>query len=211
MKKNKYDTFPFVHCHILGRDKGFIKSTRDLHSFGCFTAIDIFNKSREHQQDMPSMFIIPFQRKNISSRFKMFVEFGVKADMVVDENPNARLGILHLVCAFTSQESKDMVGKTVSRMLTDTNAKGYTFISESWVVEQKKPYNYKKDGMPSDHPDKKEKLIVITSDPRQNIMTMKDIRKNKLGKGIYRKTKAQNSMGRFSNLFNYEKQMATVH
>ena len=79
------------------------------------------------------------------------------------------------------------------------------------MVEQKKPYNYKKDGMPSDHPDKKEKLIVITSDPRQNIMTMKDIRENKLGKGIYRKTKAQNSMGRFSNLFNYEKQMSTIH
>ena len=211
MKKNKYDTFPFVHCHISGRPKGWIKSTQDLHSFGCFTAIDLFKSSREHKQDMPAMFVIPYERKNIAPRFKMFLEFGRKADIVHDTHPDKEMGIMHLVCCFTTAESKDMVGKTVSRMLTDTNAKGYTFISESWVVEQKKPYNYKKDGMPSDHPDKKEKLIVITSDPRQNIMTMKDIRENKLGKGIYRKTKAQNSIGRFSNLFNYEKQMATIH
>ena len=211
MKKNKYDTFPFVHCHIIGGDKGFIKTTQDLHSFGCFTAIDLFKHSREHKQNMPALFVIPYERKNISPRFKMFLEFGMKADMLIDTQPDKEMGILHLVCCFTSAESKKMAGKTISRMLTDTNAKGYTFISESWVVKQKKPYDYKKDGMPRDHPDKKEKLIVITSDPRKNIMTMKDIKDNKLGKGILRTSKAKDSEGRFSNLFNYEKQMATVH
>ena len=68
-----------------------------------------------------------------------------------------------------------MAGGTVSRMLTDVNARNYSFFSESWVVEQKKPYDRDRDGMPSEHPDRKEILMVTTSDPSRNIMTIKDI------------------------------------
>ena len=202
---------PFVHCRILGKDKNYIKDTQSLHSFGCFTAMDLFKHSKEEKQEMPAMFIIPYLRKGVSSRFQQFIELGTKADVVVDENPESELGILHLICCFTNTKSKDMAGETVSRMLTDLNARNYSFFSESWVVEQKKPYDRELDGMPSEHPDKKEILMITTSDPSRNIMTMKDIKEDKLsGGGKYHETKADVSCGRFANLFHYNKDK-TIH
>ena len=204
---------PFVHCRIIGKEKNFIKGTQDLHSFGCLTAIDLFKFSKEEKRDMPAMFIIPYLRKGISSRVKQFLELGAKADLVVDENPESELGILHLLCCFTNSQSKDIAGATISRMLTDLNARNYSFFSESWVVKQKKPYNKKTDGMPSDHPDKKEMLMITTSDPSRNIMTMKEIKDDKLsGGGKYQEIKADGlkSGGRFGNLFHYNKDK-TIH
>ena len=202
---------PFVHCRIIGKEKNFIKNTKDLHSFGCFTAMDLFKFSKEEKRDMPSMFIIPYLRKGVSSRFQKFIDLGIRADVVVDENPESELGILHLICCFTNSKSKDMAGVTISRMLTDLNARNYSFFSESWVVEQKKPYDNKRDVMPSEHPDRKEILMISTSDPSRNIMTMKDIEDGKLsGGGKYQETKADVSCGRFGNLFYYN-QDKTLH
>jgi len=201
---------PFVHCRIIGKEKNFIKDTQALHSFGCFTAMDLFKHSKKEKQDMPAMFIIPYLRKGVSSRFNTFLELGTRADVVVDENPESELGILHLICCFTNAMSKDMAGATVSRMLADVNAQRYSFFSESWVVKQKKPYDNKRDGMPSEHPDKKEMLMVTTSDPSRNIMTMKDIKDDKLVGGKYQETKADVLCGRFANLFHYNKDK-TIH
>jgi len=201
---------PFVHCRILGKDKNYIKSTRDLHSFGCFTAMDLFKFSKEEKREMPAMFIIPYLRKGVAPRFQTFLELGTKADMIVDENPESEVGIIHLICAFTNSKSKDIAGATISKLLTDVNARNYSFFSESWVVKQKKPYDNKRDGMPSDHPDKKEILMITTSDPSLNIMTIKDIKENKLEGGEYHQTKADVSCGRFANLFHYNKDK-TIH
>ena len=211
MMKEIGKQMPFVHCRILGKDKNYIKDTQSLHSFGCFTAMDLFKHSKEEKQEMPAMFIIPYLRKGVASRFRQFLELGAKADVVVDENPESELGILHLICCFTNAMSKDMAGATVSRMLTDLNARNYSFFSESWVVKQKKPYDSKRDGLPSEHPDRKEILMITTSDPSRNIMTMKDIKDNKLsGGGKYQETKADVLCGRFANLFHYNKDK-TIH
>jgi hypothetical protein len=95
----------------------------------------------------------------------------------------------------------------ITGMLKDMSSPYYSFVSETWVVKQKKPYDREQDGMPSEHPDRKEKLIICTSDPTQNIMTMKDIEDNKLtGDGDYQTTKADVSVGRFSNLFKDDKE-----
>ena len=201
---------PFVHCRIMGKDKNYIKGTQDLHSLGCLTAIDLFKFSKEEKRDTPAMFIIPYLRKEVSSRFNTFLKLGIKADMVVDENPESELGILHLVCCFTNSTSKDIAGATISRMLTDVNARNYSFFSESWVVKQKKPYDRDRDGMPSEHPDKKEILMVTTSDPSRNIMTIKDIKDDKLVGGKYHEPKADVLCGRFANLFHYNKDK-TIH
>ena len=201
---------PFVHCRILGKDKNFIKDTQDLHSFGCFTAMDLFTHSKTEEKEMPAMFIIPYLRKGVASRFQKFIDLGTRADVVVDENPESELGVLHLVCCFTDTKSKDIAGATISRMLTDLNARHYSFLSESWVVKQKKPYDRDRDGMPSEHPDKKEILMVTTSDPSRNIMTIKDIKDDKLVGGKYHETKADVLCGRFANLFHYNKDK-TIH
>ena len=202
---------PFVHCRILGKKKNFIKSTQDLHSFGCFTAMDLFKFSKEEKRDMPAMFIIPYLRKGVTPRFQTFLELGTKADMIVDENPESEVGIIHLICTFTDSKAKDIAGATISKLLTDVNARNYSFFSESWVVKQKKPYDNKRDGMPSDHPDRKEMLMITTSDPSRNIMTIKEIKDDKLsGGGKYQETKADVVQGRFSNLFHYNKDK-TIH
>ena len=53
--------------------------------------------------------------------------------------------------------------------------------------------------------------MITTSDPSRNIMTMKDIKDNKLsGGGKYQETKADVLCGRFANLFHYNKDK-TIH
>ena len=192
---------PIRHARILPL-KNPIESVNEMHSLGCWTAIDLFQFSKEHKRDTPALFLLPFDRTLITERFQEFLKHGEKADLVIDETKGNRYGTLHIVCEFTSDMSKDMMIPIVKGMLKDLNAPYYSFVSETWVVKQKKPYNREQDGRPSDHPDRKEKLIVCTSDPTQNIMTMKDIADNKLtGDGDYSKTKADISVGRFSNLF----------
>ena len=184
-----------------------IESINDMHSLGCWTAIDLFQFSKENKHDTPALFLLPFDRQLISDRFKQFLTHGEKADLVIDEDKSSRYGALHIICEFTTTFSKDITVPIIKGLLKDMSSPYYSFVSETWVVKQKKPYNPEQDGRPSEHPDRKEKLIVCTSDPTQNIMTMKDIANGKLtGGGDYQKTKADVSVGRFSNLFKDDKE-----
>ena len=201
MKQELINQLPIRHTRILPL-KNPIESVDEMHSLGCWTAIDLFQFSKEEQRDTPALFLLPFDRTLITERFQQFIHHGEKADLVIDDTKGSRYGTLHIVCEFTSDLSKDMMVPIVKGMLKDLNAPYYSFISETWVVKQKKPYNREMDGRPSEHPDRKEKLIVCTSDPTQNIMTMKDIADNKLtGDGDYQKTKADVALGRFTNFF----------
>jgi len=184
-----------------------IESINDMHSLGCWTALDLFQFSKENKHDTPALFLLPFDRTLTNDRFKMFLESGEKADLVIDEDKSSRYGALHIICEFTTTFSKDIMAPLIQGMLKDMSSPYYSFVSETWVVKQKKPYDREQDGMPSEHPDRMEKLIIITSDPTQNIMTMKDIKDNKLtGGGDYQTTKADVSVGRFSNLFKDDKE-----
>ena len=184
-----------------------LESIHDMHSLGCWTAIDLFQFSKENKHDTPALFLLPFDRQLINDRFKVFLESGEKADLVIDEDKSSRYGALHIICEFTTTFSKDIMVPLITGMLKDMSSPYYSFVSETWVVKQKKPYDREQDGMPSEHPDRMEKLIICTSDPTQNIMTMKDIEDNKLtGDGDYQTTKADVSVGRFSNLFKDDKE-----
>ena len=196
-----------IKCSRIVPLKTPLESIHDMHSLGCWTAIDLFRFSKEHKHDTPALFLLPFDRQLISDRFKEFLTHGEKADLVIDEDKSSRYGALHIICEFTTTVSKDMMIPIIQGMLTDMSSPYYSFVSETWVVKQKTPYDRELDGMPSDHPDRKEKLIICTSDPTQNIMTMKDIEDNKLsGGGDYQTTKADVSVGRFSNLFKGNKE-----
>lgn len=201
MKQELMKQLPIRHTRILPL-KIPIESVDEMHSLGCWTAMDLFEFSKKEKRDTPALFLLPFDRTLITERFLTFLQHGEKADLVIDDTDGSRYGTLHIVCEFTSDFSKDMMVPIVKGMLKDLNAPYYSFISETWVVKQKKPYNREMDGKPSDHPDRQEKLIVCTSDPTQNIMTMKDIADGKLtGDGDYQTTKADISVGRFSNFF----------
>ena len=189
-----------------------MQSINDLHSYGCFTAIDLFQFAKKEKKETPAMFIIPYDRKKWAKRFDWFLEMSDGADLIVEDKTKGRYGCIHIICEFTNTMSKDITVPIIKGMLDDTNARYYSFLSETWVVKQKKPYDRELDGMPSDHPDKKEKLLICTSDPTHNIMTMKDIEDDKLsGGGDYQRTKADVSVGRFSNLFLYQRGDRTVH
>ena len=200
-KEEVLKNMPIEYTRLIPLKKK-ITSIKAMHSLGCFTAIDLFNFCRQESVDTPALFIIPYDRKLFEPRFLEFLGLTVKDDLVVDDKGKGRYGCMHIICKFTTTLSKDITVPIVKGMLRDMNAPYYSFISETWVVKQKKPYDRELDGMPSEHPDKKEKLIICTSDPTQNIMTMKDIEDNKLsGGGDYQRTKADVSVGRFSNLF----------
>jgi len=138
-----------------------IESINELHSYGCFTAIDLFQFSKKEKTDTPAMFIIPYDRKNWSARFDSFLEMGDKADLIVDDKTKGRYGCLHIVCEFTNSFSKDITVPIIKGVLDDTNARYYSFLSETWVVKQEKPYDRELDGMPSEHPDKKRSYSFV--------------------------------------------------
>ncbi len=160
-----------------------LESINDMHSLGCWTAIDLFQFSKEKNHDTPALFLLPFDRQLINDRFKQFLTHGEKADLVIDEDKSSRYGALHIICEFTTTLSKDIMVPLIQGILKDMSSPYYSFVSETWVVKQKKPYDREQDGMPSEHPDRKEKLINCTSDPTQNIMTMKDKEDNTLTGG----------------------------
>ena len=200
-KEELVKQMPIKYSRIVPLKKP-LESINDMHSLGCWTAIDLFQFSKENQHDTPALFLLPFDRQLICDRFKQFLTHGEKADLVIDEDKSSRYGALHIICEFTTTLSKDMMVPIIKGMLKDMSSPYYSFVSETWVVKQKKPYDKELDGKPSEHPDKMEKLIICTSDPTQNIMTMKDIVDDKLtGGGEYQRTKADISVGRFSNLF----------
>ncbi len=206
IKEELMKQMPIKYSKIVPLKKP-LESIHDMHSLGCWTAIDLFLFSKEHQHDTPALFLLPFDRQLVNDRFKQFLTHGEKADLIIDEDKSSRYGALHIICEFTTTVSKDMMIPIIQGMLTDMSSPYYSFVSETWVVKQKTPYDRELDGMPSDHPDRKEKLIICTSDPTQNIMTMKDIEDNKLsGGGDYQTTKADVSVGRFSNLFKGNKE-----
>jgi len=201
IKEELMKQMPIKYSKIVPLKKP-LESIHDMHSLGCWTAIDLFLFSKEHQHDTPALFLLPFDRQLVNDRFKQFLTHGEKADLIIDEDKSSRYGALHIICEFTTTVSKDMMIPIIQGMLTDMSSPYYSFVSETWVVKQKTPYDRELDGMPSDHPDRKEKLIICTSDPTQNIMTIKDIEDGKLsGGGDYQCTKADVSVGRFSNLF----------
>ena len=205
-------SIPMRDVRLIPTPKQF-QSINDLHSYGCFMAMDLFKFCKGEKKETPAMFIIPYDRESWSTRFASFLEMGNKADLVIDDKTKGRYGCIHIVCEFTNTMSKDITVPIIKGVLDDTNARYYSFLSETWVVKQKKPYDRDLDGMPSDHPDRKEKLLICTSDPTHNIMTMKDIEDDKLsGGGDYQRTKADVSVGgRFSNLFLYDRDDRTVH
>ena len=103
-----------------------IESINALHSYGCFTAMDLFKFSKEEKKDTPAMFIIPYDRKNWSARFASFLEMGDKADLLVDDKTKGRYGCIHIVCEFTNTLSKDITVPIIKGVLDDTNARYYS-------------------------------------------------------------------------------------
>ena len=203
-KKN----FPIEFTALHGEIRNNYHDIDMFHSYACHVAIDGFDYHKEEKKEMPSLFLIPFERKLVTPRGNQFIQMGKDVGVLQDEYPDRPFAVMYIGCCFTNTLSKNLAVKVISGMLDDFNAKYYAFISEAWCVkaENGKEIPVKElEVAPSEHPDKEEILMVSTSDHTQTIMTTKPIRNRMLihseGNRTQTNGKDMKAQGRFSNLF----------
>ena len=203
-KKN----FPIEFTALHGESRNNYHDIDMFHSYACHVAIDGFDYHKEEKKEMPSLFLIPFERKLVTPRGNQFLSMGKDIEVLQDDHPDRPFAVMYIGCCFTNTLSKNLAVKVISGMLDDFNAKYYAFVSEAWCVkaENGKEVPVKElEVAPSEHPDKEEILMVSTSDHTQTIMTTKPIRNRMLihseGNRTQTNGKDMKEQGRFSNLF----------
>jgi|TARA_R100001530_G_scaffold54486_1_gene40182 hypothetical protein len=201
--------FPVEFTALRGQDHWDYHDIDMFHSYACHTGIDCFDFHRQEvKEEMPSLFLIPFERKLINPRGSQFIQMGKDAGVLADEKPDSKYAVAYIGCKFTTTLSKNLAVKVISGMLDDFNAKYYAFISEAWCVKANgKNVPIKElEVAPSEHPDREEILMINTSGiDNTTIMTTKPIREKVLihseGKRVQTNGEDMKEQGRFSNLF----------
>jgi len=200
--------FPVAFTALHGESKNNYHDIDMFHSYACHVSIDGFDFHREEKKEMPSLFLIPFERKLVTPRGSQFINMGRDVGVLDDKHPDRPFAVMYIGCEFTTTLSKNIAVKVISGMLDDFNAKYYAFISEAWCVKAKgKNIPIKElEVAPSEHPDKQEILMISTSGiDNTTIMTTKPIRDNMLihseGNRVQTNGEDMKEQGRFSNLF----------
>ena len=203
------NNFPVEFTALRGQDHWNFHDIDMFHSYACNTAIECFDFHRQEvKEEMPSLFLIPFERRLITARGSQFIQMGKDAGVLGDDKPDSKYAVAYIGCRFTNNLSKNLAVKVISGMLDDFNAQYYSFISEAWCVKAKgKNVPIKElDITPSEHPDREEILMINTSGiDNTTIMTTKPIRERVIihseGKRVQRNGEDTSEQGRFSNLF----------
>jgi hypothetical protein len=201
--------FPVEFTALRGQDHWDFHDIDMFHSYACHIGIDCFDfHRREIKEEMPSLFLVPFERKLITPRGNHFIQMGKDAGVLGDDKPNSKYAVAYIGCKFTTNLSKNLAVKVISGFLDDFNAKYYAFISEAWCVKAKGENVPIKEleVAPSEHPDREEILMINTSGiDNTTIMTTKPIRERVLihseGKRVETNGEDTREQGRFSNLF----------
>ena len=201
--------FPVEFTAIRGQDTWNYHDIDMFHSYACHMAIDCFDfHNKKVKEEMPSLFLIPFERRLITARGSQFIQMGKDAGVLGDDKPDSKYAVAYIGCKFTTTLSKNMAVKVISGMLDDFNAQYYSFISEAWCVKAKGENVPIKelDITPSEHPDREEILMINTSGiDNTTIMTTKPIRERVIihseGKRVQSNGEDTSEQGRFSNLF----------
>tara|TARA_R100001082_G_scaffold100175_1_gene69202 strand:+ start:88 stop:774 length:687 start_codon:yes stop_codon:yes gene_type:complete len=202
--------FPVEFTALRGQDTWNYHDIDMFHSYACHMGIDCFEfHKQEVKEEMPSLFLIPFERKLITARGSQFIQMGKDAGVLGDDNPDSKYAVAYIGCKFTNNLSKNLAVKVISGMLDDFNAKYYSFISEAWCVKANNGKNIpikNLDVTPSEHPDREEILMINTSGiDNTTIMTTKPIRERVLihseGNRVQTNGEDMKEQGRFSNLF----------
>ena len=203
------NNFPVSFTALRGQDTWDFHDIDMFHSYACHTGISCFDFHKEEvKEEMPSLFLIPFERRLITARGSQFIQMGKDAGVLGDDKPDSKYAVAYIGCRFTNNLSKTMAVKVIAGMLDDFNAKYYSFISEAWCVKAKGENVPIKelDVAPSEHPDREEILMINTSGiDNTTIMTTKPIREKVLihseGKRVQSNGEDTKEQGRFSNLF----------
>ena len=203
------NNFPVEFTALRGQDTWDFHDIDLFHSYACHTGVSCFDFHKEEvKEEMPSLFLIPFERKLITARGNQFIQMGKDAGVLGDDKPDSKYAVAYIGCKFTTTLSKNLAVRVISGMLDDFNAKYYSFISEAWCVKAKGENVPIKelDVAPSEHPDREEILMINTSGiDNTTIMTTKPIREKVLihseGKRVETNGEDTQEQGRFSNLF----------
>ena len=123
--------FPVEFTALHGESKDNYHDIDMFHSYACHVAIDGFDFHREEKREMPSLFLIPFERKLVSPRGRELITMGKDMGVLGDQHPDRPFAVAYIGCRFTNNLSKNLGVKVISGMLDDFNAKYYAFISEA--------------------------------------------------------------------------------
>tara|TARA_X000001388_G_scaffold32178_1_gene22767 strand:- start:320 stop:970 length:651 start_codon:yes stop_codon:yes gene_type:complete len=198
LKERFMKNFPIEFTAIRPMEKQY-KSLEEYHKYSVNHGKDAFLFHRRNEQELPALFFIPYERKTVSSRGHSFIEMAKRADVLNDPKPKSPFAEMVIGCKFSSDLSKNLAVTVISGMLDDFNAPYYTFITEAYSLKMDKDEDINL--APSEHPKRKEIMMIHTCDQIKTLGTHIDIVDNDLGKEEHHKDMGDDRRGRFSNLF----------
>lgn len=198
LKEKFLKNFPIEFTAIRPMEYQY-KDLDEYHRYCVGHGKDAFLYHRRKEMELPALFFIPFKRNMVSERGNQFIQMGKKCEVLHDPEPKSPFAEMVVGCQFSSDLSKNLAVTVVSGMLDDFNAPFYTFISEAFALKMNKGEDTNL--APSEHPNRKEIMMIHTSDQTKTIGTHFDIVDNDLKNKEHHINIGDDRRGRFSNLF----------
>ena len=199
LKEKFLQNFPIEFTAIRPMEEQYT-SLEEYHKYSVNHGRDAFLFHRRKEMELPALFFIPYKRNMVSERGNQFIQMGKKCEVLHDPEPKSPFAEMVIGCKFTNDLSKNLAVTVVSGMLDDFNAPYYTFLTEAYALKMNKG-----DDMPdtrvSEHPDRKEIMMIHTCDQVKTIGTHFDIVDNDLLNKEHHEDMGDDRRGKFSNLF----------
>ena len=198
LKEKFLKNFPIEFTAIRPMEEQY-SSLEEYHKYSVNHGRDAFLYHRRKEIELPALFFIPYKRSMVSERGNQFIQMGKKVECLHDPEPKSPFAELVIGCKFTSDLSKNLAVTVVSGMLDDFNAPFYTFMTEAYALKMKKGESI--NSKVSEHPDRKEIMMIHTCDQVKTIGTHFDIVDNDLLNKEHHEDMGDDRRGKFSNLF----------
>ena len=199
LKEKFLKNFPIEFTAIRPMEEQY-KSLEEYHTYSVNHGRDAFLYHRRKEVELPALFFIPYKRSTVSERGNQFIQMGKKVECLHDPEPKSPFAEMVIGCKFTNDLSKNLAVTVVSGMLDDFNAPYYTFMTEAYALKMKKGDDVP-DKRVSEHPDRKEIMMIHTCDQVKTIGTHFDIVDNDLLNKEHHEDMGDDRRGKFSNLF----------
>ena len=199
LKEKFLKNFPIEFTAIRPMEEQYT-SLEEYHKYSVNHGRDAFLFHRRKEMELPALFFIPYKRGLVSPRGNEFISMGKKCEVLHDPEPKSPFAEMVIGCKFSSDLSKNLAVTVVSGMLDDFNAPYYTFMTEAYALKMKKGDDVL-DKKVSEHPDRKEIMMIHTCDQVKTIGTHFDIVDNDLLNKEHHEDMGDDRRGKFSNLF----------
>ena len=199
LKEKFLKNFPIEFVAIRPMEEQY-SSLEEYHTYSVNHGRDAFLFHRRKEMELPALFFIPYKRSMVSERGQQFIQMGKKVEVLHDPEPKSPFAEMVIGCKFTSDLSKNLAVTVVSGMLDDFNAPFYTFMTEAFALKMKKGEDMPNKKV-SEHPDRKEIMMIHTCDQVKTIGTHFDIVDNDLLNKEHHEDMGDDRRGKFSNLF----------